>query len=302
MSSAENPAENAAETPAAELDQRAPLRAHIGELRTRLVRSVLALTVGVIAAWFFREPLFDWLMQPYTKAMTERFPEDPTQYIEYRSLTEPIVIYLKTAFIGGLLGALPVILYQIWKFVVPGLYKEERSLATSFLLATVALFTTGVLFCRYLVLDYVVGFLLNFGASNTTPAIMMSEYFDFTSRILLIFGLLFELPVIISFLAFLGIVSHTWLYKQWRYAVVGIFILGAVLTPPDPVTQTMLAIPLIALYFASIGVAWFFDKRRERKAARERGELPAEEERETTDLFAEQSEAGEAATPEPKEP
>lgn len=301
MSTAETAAEAIAEDTAQKLDARAPLRAHIGELRTRLVRAVAALFIGVIAAWFFRETLFDWLMQPYTKAMTERFPEDATQYIEYRSLTEPLVIYLKTSFIGGLLAAMPIILYQIWKFVVPGLYKEERSLATSFLLATVVLFIGGVLFCRYMVLDYVVGFLLNFGATNTTPAIMMSEYFDFTSRILLVFGLLFEMPVVISFLAFLGLVTHTWLFKQWRYAVVAIFIVGAVLTPPDPVTQTLLAIPLIILYFISIGIAWFFDKRRERKAARASGELK-DDERGTTDLFAEQSETREAAPLEPKDP
>lgn len=244
---------------------RAPLRAHIGELRTRIVRALVVVVLAVIAAWFFHEQLFDWFMAPYTASMQAKHPDVP-QYLEYRSLTEPLVVYLKTSMIVGGLLAMPYVLYELWKFVLPGLYKEEQTLATSFLLATLVCFFGGVLFCRYLVLQPAVNVLLSIGATNTSAAIMMNEYFSFTSRMLFVFGLLFELPVVISFLAWMGIVTHTWLLQQWRYAVVVMFIVAAVLTPPDPVSQTLLAVPLVCLYFISVGIAWIFSKRRALKA------------------------------------
>lgn len=245
-------------------EHRAPLRAHIGELRTRLVRSMIVLVVAFLGAWFFHEELFAWLMSPYTKGMQAKFPDVP-HYIEYRSLTEPLVVYLKTSMVVGGLLAMPYVLFEIWKFVVPGLYKEERKLATIFLLATIVCFFGGVLFCRYLVLDPAVQVLLGIGATNTNASIMMNEYFDFTSRILFVFGLLFELPVVISFMALMGMVTHTWLLSKWRYAVVIMVVVSAVLTPPDPVSQLLLAIPLTILYFISVGIAWIFSKRRGKK-------------------------------------
>lgn len=249
-----------------ELIDRQPLREHIGELRTRLVRSIIAIVIGIGVAWFFHEQLFDWLMQPYTNAMTAKHPDVP-HYIEYRSLTEPLVVYLKVSIVAGTLLVLPYVLFEIWKFVIPGLYKEERSVATWFLLATMVCFYGGVAFCRYLVLGPAVDMLLSIGATNTSASIMMNEYFDFSSRMLFVFGGVFELPVVISFLAFLGMVTHTWLLSMWRYAVVVMFVVAAVLTPPDPVSQTLLAIPLVFLYFVSVGIAWMFAKKREAKSA-----------------------------------
>lgn len=246
--------------------ERAPLGEHLRELRTRLIRSMVVLVVAVLTAWFFHELLFDWLMEPYTNAMTKKHPDVP-HYIEYRALTEPLVVYLKTSAIVGALVATPYVLYELWKFIVPGLYKEERRMATSFLLATLVFFFTGVLFCRYFVLGPAVGMLLSIGATNTSAAIMMNEYFGFTSRMLFVFGLLFELPVVISFLSFLGLISHRTLLKYWRHAVVVMFIVGATLTPPDPLTQVLLSVPLILLYFISVGVAWVFTTRREAKQA-----------------------------------
>lgn len=247
--------------------QRAPLGEHLRELRTRLIRGIAALAVAVIVAWIFHEVLFDWLMQPYTKAMKAKHPDVP-HYIEYRALTEPLVVYLKTSAIVGALAATPYILYEIWKFVVPGLYKQERRMATSFLIATLLFFTTGVLFCRYFVLGPAVGMLLSIGATNTSASIMMNEYFGFTSRMLFVFGLLFELPVVISFLSFLGLITHRTLLKYWRHAIVVMFIVGAMLTPPDPLTQVLLSLPLSLLYFVSVGVSWMFTTRREAKQAR----------------------------------
>lgn len=256
--------------PEEEVQGRAPLRVHIAELRNRILRSLVVVVIAVIAAWAFHEQLFDWLMEPYTNSMKAKFP-DEKHYIEYRSLTEPLVVYLKTAFTVGALAALPYVIFEIWRFVIPGLYKEERQLTTSFLVATILCFFAGVFFCRYLVLEPAVWVLLGIGATNTNAAIMMNEYFGFTSRLLFVFGLLFELPVVISFLAFMGLVTHTWLLKQWRYAVVLMFVVSAVLTPPDPVSQTLLAVPLVILYFVSVGIAWMFSKRR---AAKRLGDEP----------------------------
>lgn len=244
----------------------APLSEHLAELRTRLVRGIVVVVVAVVAAWFFHETLFEWLMEPYTIAMKNRHPDVP-HYIQYRALTEPFVVYLKTSAIVGGLVAMPYLIYEMWRFVVPGLYKEERQMATSFLFATIVFFFGGVLFCRYLVLGPAVNVLLGIGATNTSAAIMMNEYFSFTSRILFVFGLLFELPVVISFLSFLGIITHRTLWKHWRSAVVVVFIVGAMLTPPDPLTQMLLSVPLVFLYFVSMGVAWFFTTRREARQA-----------------------------------
>lgn len=247
---------------------RLPLREHIRELRTRIVRAFIVVAVFVMGAWAFHEQIFDWLMAPYTNAMVARHPDVP-HYIEYRSLTEPLVVYFKSSAVAGLLVTLPYVLTEIWLFVMPGLYKEERRIGAGFLFSSMVLFYTGVFFCRYFVLGPAVGVLLSIGAANTNASIMMTEYFSFTSRMLLVFGLVFELPVVLSFLAFLGIVDHHWLLKQWRYAVVIMFVVAAVLTPPDPISQTLLALPLVCLYFVSVGIAFLFSKRRGAKRALE---------------------------------
>lgn len=251
---------------------RIPLREHIRELRNRLVRALIVITIAVFGAWAFHEQIFDWLMDPYTLAMKERHPDVP-HYIEYRSLTEPLVVYFKSSVVAALLVTLPYALTELWLFVLPGLYKEERRMATGFLVSTMVMFYSGVAFCRYLVLGPAVSVLLSIGAANTNASIMMSEYFDFTTRMLLMFGIVFELPVVLSFLAFLGIVDYKWLLKQWRYAVVVMSIVAAVMTPPDPISQILMLLPLIGLYFVSVGVAYFFSRRREKKAvAAEQGE------------------------------
>ena len=244
---------------------RLPLREHIRELRARILRSAAVVTIAVFAGWAFHEQIFDWLMEPYTLSMLERHPDVP-HYIEYRSLTEPLVVYFKASAIAGVLVTLPYVLTELWLFVIPGLYKEERQLATGFLAATMVMFYTGVLFCRYFVLAPAVDVLLAIGAANTNASIMMTEYFGFTSRMLMVFGLVFELPVVLSFLSFLGIVDYRWLLKQWRYAVVIMSVVAAVMTPPDPVSQILMLVPLVGLYFISVGVAFFFAKRKDRKA------------------------------------
>lgn len=244
--------------------ERAPIVEHLRELKTRLIRMIVAIVLGFALCWFFHEELFAWLMEPYTLAMQTRFPELP-QYIEYRSLVEPFIVYLKASLVGGVLLVVPYLLLELWLFVVPGLYAEEKKIGVAFLFFTVIFFFSGVALCRYFVLEPAVHVLLGIGATNTAPAIMMQEYFSFTTRLLFVFGLVFEMPVAISFLSMVGLITHHWLIKQWRIAVVIMTLGAAILTPPDPLTQIAMAVPLVLLYFLSIGIAYLFTKRRERR-------------------------------------
>jgi sec-independent protein translocase protein TatC len=248
------------------VDQKQPLDQHLSELRTRFIRMFVAVVVAFGIAWFFHETLFQWLMQPYRYAMKVQFPE-LDQYIEFRSLIEPIVVYLKTSLLVGVIAVTPYLLLEIWNFVVPGLYARERKLGVRFLIASVLLFYTGVIFCRYVVLDPAITVLLGFGSVDTSPSIMMQEYFSFTSKMLFLFGALFELPVVITFLSLMGIITHETLIRHWRIALVTMFVVGAMLTPPDPLTQAALAVPLTLLYGVSIVISWMITRGRQEEAA-----------------------------------
>lgn len=243
-------------------DKRLPFMEHIRELRSRLISSAAAFFVAAIVAWFLHDEIYDWLTGPYTNAIRALRPEHPTD-LSFRGLAEPMVIYLKTALAGGLLLAMPWILLQIWLFVAPGLYGHEKRMAIPFLVFTIIFFAAGVSFCRYVVLEPAMYFLLKIAGPNAEPAIMMEEYYSFTVRLLLVFGLLFELPIAIGFLGVLGLVSSRALWKVWRYALLVSFVVGGVLTPtPDVLTQAALAIPLMLLYFLSIGVVAAIERSR----------------------------------------
>jgi sec-independent protein translocase protein TatC len=241
-------------------EKRLPFTEHLRELRTRTLRIVLYVVAGFGIGWAFHESLFLWLMEPYLDAIGA-FDEDATG-ISFRSLIEPVVVYLKTALVFGALVAMPAVLTELWLFVAPGLYKNERRLAFPFLLASIVFFTGGAAFCRYVVLAPANFVLLGFGGDHATPVIMMEEYFSFTARLLFVFGALFELPVVVSFLSMVGILDHRFLIKHWRIALVAAFVIGAVLTPPDPLTQIALAVPLVILYGLSIVLAWMISRKR----------------------------------------
>ena len=245
-------------------DTQAPLKEHLRELRIRLLYSIGFILVGFGIAWGFHQQLFDWLMEPYTNSMLSRFP-DEERYINYRSLAEPFIVYIKTAGLVGVLLTIPFVLHQIWIFVAPALFKKERIMAIPFLIASVFFFVGGATFCRYIVLDPAISVLLSIGSTSTNPTIMMSEYFSFISKMLLVFGALFELPVVITFLSLLRLVKAKWLLKQWRYVIVLAFLIGAMMTPPDPLTQIALAVPLVILYALSIVIAFFIEKMQGKK-------------------------------------
>jgi len=242
-------------------DKRLPLIEHLRELRTRVVRSVLYLVVALAVGWTVHDLLWAWIAQPYTRLDPESVGLTGHE-LAYKSLSEPIVVYLKTTGLFAIIVTLPLILTEAWLFVAPGLYRTERKVALPFLWMSVVCFVGGAAFCRYLVLDPAVDVLINFGGEGTTAMLMMDEYFSFTARMLLVFGLLFELPVVLAMLSWVGLVDHRMLLRGWRFAVVASFVVGGILTPPDPLTQILLAVPMILLYLASIGLAYMIGRSR----------------------------------------
>ena len=244
----------------AELDEaRLPFTEHLRELRTRTMRMVAYVVVSFGIAWMFRIEIFTWFVQPYYVA-TLSSSEVRFSDLSYISLIEPIVVYLKCTLTASVLASMPLILTEIWLFVAPGLYRKEKRLAAPFLAFSIVFFLGGVLFCRYLVMELAIDVLLKFADEPATGIITMGEYFSFASRLFLVFGLFFEMPVAISFFAVLGLVTHRTLIQHWRIAVVGSVIVGAMLTPPDPITQLALAVPMVTLYGLSIFLAYLITK------------------------------------------
>ncbi|MEM1347087.1 MAG: twin-arginine translocase subunit TatC [Myxococcota bacterium] len=235
---------------------------HLAELRRRVVYSFIAVAVGFGVSWTWVEDLFTFILVPLEAAA----PEAGMGQINYKDLTEPFFTLIKTAIIAGVFLAIPVILYQIWKFVAPGLYKHERRLALPFVAIASAFFFVGASFCYYFVMPYGFEFLFKFSQGvDANPTLMMSEHYNLAIKLLLAFGIVFEMPVAAMFLSAVGVITHRTLIEYWRISVVVAFIFAAMLTPPDIGTQLAMAIPLIVLYGISIGVAYVFTTRRERR-------------------------------------
>ncbi|MBA2664914.1 MAG: twin-arginine translocase subunit TatC [Bradymonadaceae bacterium] len=236
---------------------------HLADLRRRLVYSLIAGAIGFGICWFFVHDLFQWLLAPLQVAA----PEAGLAQMHHKDMAEPFFTLLKTAIVGGIFLAIPAILYNIWKFVAPGLYPGEKRMVVPFVVMATFFFFVGGSFCYFLVIPYGYRFLLDFSLQVSQPTLMMSEYFAMTTKLLLGFGVVFEMPVVAMFLSAMGVITHRTLLKHWRMAFVASFIVAAMLTPPDVVTQAMMAGPLIVLYAISVAIAWFFTRRREAKAA-----------------------------------
>jgi sec-independent protein translocase protein TatC len=237
-------------------DVKLPLTAHLEELRTRLIRSLIALGVGFVVCYQFVEPLMDWLTRP-----VKQFETGKVQIIG-TGLAEAFFTKLKVALFAGIFLASPVIFYQIWKFVAPGLYDHEKRYVKPFVFFGTFFFVAGAYFCYRFVFPTAFGFFIaEYASVSIEPFLKISEYLSFASRMLLAFGAVFELPVFTFFLARVGVVNYKMMISTWRYAVVVIFIVAGVLTPgPDVASQLLMATPLLVLYGASIGVAYFFGK------------------------------------------
>jgi sec-independent protein translocase protein TatC len=237
---------------AVDFDARMPLTAHLEELRWRLVRALAALGGAFALCYAFADELFNFLIRPLAMLKPDEMLVIGT------GVTEAFFTKLKVSLIAALFLSSPVLFFQAWRFVAPGLYDNERRLALPFALAASVFFILGASFCYALV--FPVGFrffLEQYTSIQVAPQIRISEYLSFASRMLLAFGLTFELPVITFFLARLGVVTHRTLIGWSRYAVLAIFVVAAILTPgPDIASQLLMAGPLLILYIASIGVAY----------------------------------------------
>jgi len=257
-------------------ETRLPLTDHLAELRTRIVRVGLAWIVGAAAAWGFSEEIFAWLLAPAVEAL-DALGEGhrPLQAI---APTEIFFTYLKCALLAGFVFALPVIFWQLWAFVSPGLYPTEQKAILPFVFVSTLLFAGGAFFGYAQVFPLMFDFFTGFDNEFVQSAWTMREVFALTTRLFLAFGIAFEMPVLVFFLSVAGIVDVRTLWRGTPYAVLGVFVLAAFLTPPDWVSQIFLGVPMIALYLLGVGVAWIFGgvrRRGEKGAEGAEGERPA---------------------------
>lgn len=229
---------------------------HLDELRKRLLRCVIASVIGFLGCYAFAERLFNLLMAPLIKVLP------PQSTLIFTSLPEAFFTYLKVAFVAGIFAVSPYIFYQIWKFVAPGLYDSERGYFVPMAFFSALFFVSGALFGYYVVFPFGFQFFMGFATDLIRPMPTLKEYLGFSLKLLIAFGVIFELPLFIFFLARLGIVTSAGLRKKRKYAVLGAFIVSAVLTPPDVVSQTLMAAPLVVLYEIGIWVAHFFGKKK----------------------------------------
>jgi sec-independent protein translocase protein TatC len=226
---------------------------HLGELRTRIMRSLLALLVGLVPALIFSQQIMDYLVRPV---------RETNRSLVFLSLTEAFWVQMKIGVIAGLFVASPLILWQVWQFIAPGLHRHEKKYAAPFVIIGTLLFIGGGAFSLKVVTPFAIQFLLSYERPGLQAMISIGSYIDFLLKFTLAFGAVFELPLAITILARLGVVSPATLAKNRKYAILGAFIAGAVLTPtPDMFNQTLMAGPLILLYEVGIICARIFGKR-----------------------------------------
>jgi sec-independent protein translocase protein TatC len=237
-------------------DEKVPFLEHLEELRYRLIISLAAVGIGAIVAFLFKEKIFEFLARPLLEAL----PPDSNQLI-FTGVYEAFLVYLKASLLAGLLAAVPVILYQVWAFISPGLYPRERNTMIPFVVFSSLFFLGGAIFGYYVVFPFGFRFFLGFAGDFIKPLPTMKEYLSFAIRLLLAFGVIFELPVFIFFLARIGLVDSKMLRKGRKYAIPLVFTVAAILTPPDIMTQLLMATPLLVLYELGIWVAHFFGRK-----------------------------------------
>ena len=266
-----------------------PLLDHLVELRSRLLKSVIALLLAFLACFFFAEEIYAFLTEPLAVILRER-REDPRMI--FTALTEVFFTYVKVAFFAAAFITCPVFLTQLWLFVAPGLYKKEQKALAPFLVATPVLFFIGGALVYYVIFPLAAEFLIGFsevpsgeGQLGVELEAKVSEYLSLIMSLIFAFGLCFQLPVIMTLLAKVGLATSAGMAAKRKYAVVAVFVAAAVLTPPDPVSQISLAVPILVLYEISIYMAKLVERKRARDEA-------AEE-----DVDDDDSESGNDATP-----
>jgi sec-independent protein translocase protein TatC len=234
-------------------EARMPLIEHLKELRVRLIRAIIAIAVGFAIAYGFVDQIFRLLAVPLREASHDKVLLIGT------GIGEAFFTKIKVALVAAMFISSPAVLYEVWRFIAPGLYETERRMARPFVVFTTIFFLLGGYFCWAVVLKIgYVFFLSEYASIGVTPTLRISEYLNFSAKLLLAFALTFEMPVLGYFLTRFGVIDYRWMLRQFRYAVLVIFVIAAALTPPDFISQFLLAIPLLALYGLSIGVSYFF--------------------------------------------
>ena len=238
---------------------------HFIELRSRLVKSIIFILIIFIISYTFADHIYNFLVEPYANAVKD---DEISRRLIFTALHETFVTYLKVAFFAAIFLGSPILLMQIYKFIAPGLYKNEKKAILPYLIFTPILFLLGGFLVYYLVMPLAIKFFLSFettGSSTTLPIQLeakVNEYLSLIMRLIFAFGISFQLPILLNLLARTGVVNSNYLKKTRRYVVVIIFSVAAILTPPDPITQIGLAIPLLLLYELSIITVKFTEKKK----------------------------------------
>jgi len=238
---------------------------HLAELRSRLIKSFVFFLISFVICYFFSEEIYKFLVKPYSDAVLE---SNLDRRLIFTALHEAFLTYLKVAFFGSLFITSPIFLTQIWKFIAPGLYTNEKKALLPYLVATPILFIFGGLIVYYFIMPLAIKFFLGFETIKDTGTLAIqleakvNEYLSLIMRLIFAFGLSFQLPVVLSLLARIGVVNAQYLKERRKYVVVIIFAVAAILTPPDPITQIGLALPLLLLYEFSIITVKFIENKK----------------------------------------
>jgi len=239
---------------------------HLEELRRRIIYCIIAVAVGFFACWKYAENIFELMQRPIMEALKRN---GVAEKLVYLSPTEPFNLYLKIGALAGVFVSSPYILYQVWLFISPGLYRKEKRYVIPFMASTIALFAAGGIFGYKLVYPAALDFLIGYG-KQFQPMITIGEYTDLFLTVILGLGVVFELPILVFFLSLMGVITAGWMWRNIRYSILVIFIIAAILTPTtDILNMCIFAAPMVGLYILSIGIAWLMHpaqrRTRERK-------------------------------------
>ena len=236
-------------------DEKQPFFSHLKELRDRLVVCIIAVAIAFILTYYFKERLFHFLMQPFVRVMPAQ-----SSFI-FTGITEAFITYFKISIVAALFVAAPVILYEFWMFVAPGLYENEKKYVYPFIISGSLCFILGALFCYFIVMPNIYHFFVSYAQDFVIPMPDLKSYMSLTLKLLIIFGLIFELPLVAFYLSRAGIINARMLAKRRRYAILSVFIISAIITPPDVVSMILVALPLWGLFELGILIAKVFGKK-----------------------------------------
>lgn len=247
---------------------------HLEELRARIVRALLALVAGTLVSWYFKEKILEFLYQPFRDSWIEQgVPGDPA--LNFKSPADPFIAYFNLSLIGGIALAAPFIFYQLWAFIAPGLYAREKKMVVPFVFFSSVLFVGGGYFGYLAAFPITFGYFLGMSGNvgdtlKVMPTIMMDDYISFVMKMLLGFGVIFQIPILATFLARVGLLTHKKMIRWVRYYIFIAFFVAAVLTPPEWTSQLVMAIPACLLYFFAIGLVYIFQTKEALQADIER--------------------------------